>query len=179
MICANVGRCLEILLKENGKFPPCKKRKDCIEFFDERTIVKCEENGIEYYIHNHMPSEIKMGRIHVEEHMIVQPDQKCDYMVVMKMKDKAEVVLVELKNKNNYRHAIRQLEQTLENLSDELASYHSVHGRLVWRTKKAPKMNADPILLKLSRSFKKRNGDFKMEGSPFKESSNDFLGCGS
>ena len=90
-----------------------------------------------------------------------------------------DIIIRELKNKNNYRHAIRQLEKTLENLSDELASYHSVHGRLVWRTKKAPKMNADPILLKLSRSFKKRNGDFKMEGSPFKESSSDFLGCDS
>ena len=121
-----------------------------------------------------MPCEVEIARLCVDGHMITPPQLKCDYMVLMKTKDKSEVVLVELKGKN-YQHAIQQLTQTLENLSDALALFHSVHGRIVWRTKKAPKMAADPDMLKLRRKFLRRRGDLKVEKSPFEESSSIFL----
>ncbi|GAA0203602.1 hypothetical protein QU667_02460 [Selenomonas dianae] len=174
MICNNAKQCMEEVLKSNTTTLNCTKSEKCLEFCDSRSLVKCEEKGIEYYIQNHLPSELEIAKIHVDSHMITSPELKCDYMVIMKTKDTSEVVLVELKGKD-YQHAIHQLNKTLDNLSDALTLFHSIHGRIVWRTKKAPKMDADPDILKLRRRFLQHRGDLKVEKSPFEESSSCFL----
>lgn len=174
MICNNAKQCMEEVIKSNTTASNCTKSEKCLEFCDSRGLVKCEEKRIEYYIQNHMPNALEIAKIHVDKRMITSPELKCDYMIIMKTRDRTEVVLVELKG-GDYLHAIKQLEHTLNHLSDALTIFHSVHGRIVWRTKRAPKMDADPDILKLRRMFRKRKGDLKMEGSPFRESSSNFL----
>mgnify|MGYP000869835198 FL=1 len=174
MICADVKQCMEEVLKSNTTTLNCTKSEKCLEFCDSRSLVKCEEKGIEYYIQNHLPSELEIAKIRVDDHMITLPELKCDYMVIMKTRDRTEVVLVELKG-GNYSHAIKQLEHTLNHLSDALTIFDSVHGRIVWRTKRAPKMDADPNILALRRIFRKSKGDLKMVRSPFREASSNFL----
>lgn len=68
---------------------------DCCEFKDERVEIVCEENKKEYRLYNKNNS--KNAKYHVDDHMIVDNDSRCDYLVINYSRNYDNFIFIELK----------------------------------------------------------------------------------
>ena len=148
--------------------PPCgdiEKQKNCIDFFDNRSRIKCEEKGKTYILdqrEEHPRHEII--KFIVDKGIITEPEAstvcKCDNALLVR--DSGIVVLVELKGSDTH-HAIKQLSATLsqEKLCSAWKSQKKVFGRVVCKSTPPRIWNTDECM-DLKETFLSLNGNLKI-----------------
>lgn len=154
---------------------PCKAKEcqeRCIGYLDKRTEGKCEENGMRYILEN---AGYELLQLHIDGGVISEPEasmvNKCDFSLgvkdqVKEGKKENTLLLIELKGKD-VLHAIKQIEETLENdeLKDCWAEFARIYGRIVC-TRVPKTWNDDSVMKGKQRLLEKgvklqirRNGD--------------------
>lgn len=87
MVCKQLGLCIEDKNKE------CKREKDCIQFTDKRTCVKCEEKRKVYRLHNDCGVKIRKYQM---DGGIVKNEKgfdACDNLLIIHDMDKKKAIL--------------------------------------------------------------------------------------
>lgn len=170
MKCDKVAACSEALF--SGKsMPRCPNdRGRCLESFDNRPQVKCEEKGKKYILENTMKNQVlsyKMdGGIILEDGTVPVGINKCDHMMLIK-EEEPTAILVELKG-TDVRHAMRQISSTVDLFSSFWRRMDHVYGRIA-AVSAMPRMNADPDYVKLSGKLYKLGGNLKIGKRNFEE----------
>lgn len=190
--CIKEAKYVDVVQKKHGKkyvkgkgkrtpateqvlYTPCKKKEcqeKCIVYLDKRAEGKCEENGVRYILEN---AGYELLQLHIDGGVISEPEasrmNKCDFALVVKDQVKEgrkenTLLLIELKG-TDVSHAIKQIEETLENaqLKDCWSEFARIYGRIVCT--RVPKTRNDDSVMKgkqrlLEKGVKlqiKRNGD--------------------
>lgn len=161
MICNKLDECYSTLLKEMEIGDCTNKNRDvCIEFSDNRTNAKCEENKKKYTIHNKNKERITLykidgGAITVDSNTPVGLT-KCDYLFCVNSSESV-AVLVELKG-TDVKKALQQIKSTYFLYKEFFAGFDKILCRIIV-TNSTPHIKADPVYVTLQKEFKRKCGD--------------------
>lgn len=153
--------------------PSCNDRNSqsrCIQSYDDRSKVKCEEIGKTYILEN--TAKRNVARVHIDGGVIDSQDcMKCDYgLFINPIAENAGIaILVELKGKDT-KHALNQLISTLQlspfkNLSEV---YSHIYGRIVC-TGNVPNIQSTDEFLDAKECFASMGGNVRMREYYFEE----------
>lgn len=154
MVCKQLGKCIE------DRNENCKSEKECIEFTDERTFVKCEEKRKIYRLENDCGARI---RKYVVDGGIVFNEKgfsACDNMLVTYTGTEKKYVFVELKG-TDFQHAIEQIHDTIKYFIEDLP-YGKVYVRIV-HTQGAPRIRNSGKMIALQGLVRRYGGNIKLQ----------------
>lgn len=148
--------------------PPCgddERQSRCIDFLDNRSQIRCEENGKTYILdQSEEYPRHEVIKFYVDKGIISDPGAetvyKCDNVLLIR--DSGTAILVELKGSET-RHALKQLSATLnqKELQPLWNSQRRVFGRVVCRSSPPRIRNTDEFM-DINESFFTRRGNIKI-----------------
>lgn len=172
MICRKISLCYNAKRKSSHYNECPNNPSKCVEKEGRISNIKCEENGKVYVLENSNKDffvSYKMdGGVIVEDKLVPNGTNKCDYLYVICDKDAPITIMVELKGVS-VKKAVIQMLGTIDLYEDFLSKCSNVYCRIVVSSS-TPQLKADPSYINLAKKIKiKYNGNIKIHERRFEE----------
>ena len=138
----------------------CDERfnRDCLQFFDNRSIINIEENKRKYIGKNINNEEFALYRI---DGCVIIDGQRCDFLLLNCDENELVAYFIELKGAD-LLHAIRQIDTTINLLCSELKDFTAIHARIVLSKVNSPDIKRVDYI-KLEKKIRKLGGTIKQQ----------------
>lgn len=166
MVCNKTTQCFPDILKDTSAVS-CSGIAKCIKFCDRRKNAVCEEKGKVYMLEN-TDDPHKILALHVDGGIVVVDKKtppglpKCDYLFIIETAEAPVAILIELKG-TDVKHAVAQIDNTLNMFSDYFKTCSNVHGRIVF-SGGTPNLQNTPDFMRLQRRLKQMSGTLSAKG---------------
>lgn len=154
-------------------------QKQCIVSLDNRSQVRCEENGKIYILDQSKKyPRFEVMDYHIDKGIVSEPEassiNKCDHLILIKdfdrfSKQEGTAILVELKGRDT-RHALKQLYDTLnlQELQPVWKNQRRIFGRVICRST-PPRIRNTEEYLDVKEAFFEHHGNFKIREEKMEE----------
>ena len=130
---------------------------DCLEFSDKRKILKVEENSRKFEGINAKQKPFELYRV---DDCLITEGQRCDYLL-LNCSEELVAYLIELKG-SDLIHAVRQIDTTLSQFSNELKDFKKINARVVLTKVNTPDYQS-PELVKFKMKIRKLGGTLEFK----------------
>lgn len=152
MICGQLNECIE------DRNEMCRRERQCIQYTDTRSTVKCEEKRKKYHLNNDCGGKIRKYQM---DGQIVRNEQgfdACDHLLAVYGERETRLVFVELKGKD-FKHAVEQTYHTVKYFSTFLEK-KKLYARIV-HVEGVPRIGNSGPMVDLERLLRKNGGNLK------------------
>lgn len=166
MVCNKATQCFQEILKDKSSVS-CSGVTKCIKFCDKRKNAVCDEKGKVYMLEN-TEDPHKILALHVDGGIVIVDKNtptglsKCDYLFIIETDTAPVAILIELKG-TDVKHAVTQIESTLNLFAEYFKTCSNVHGRIVF-SGGTPNLQNTPDFMRLQRRLKQMSGTLSAKG---------------
>ena len=162
MVCKQLAACIA------DTYTSCKRERECIEYTDSRSTVRCEEHRKKYLLKNDM-QKVRIRKYRLD-HGIVKDEKgfdACDNLLAVYDGENPKLIFVELKG-NDLKHAIEQVYLNIQHFVPELKK-NRFYARIV-HTQGIPRIGNSGKQVDLEGAVRSRGGNLKMKEWTLSES---------
>ena len=137
--------------------------EECVEFDEKRKKIVMEELGKSYILNNR--SELRIRGIRIDDCLIKNPFERCDFMLDIFSSPKKRAILVELQGRKTIYKGISQLISTINILNVDLKD-KVLDARIICGGVPRLEPSNKPKLLKI---LKDSGGSLKIKTNSYEE----------